>query len=342
MSDVKDIRQLFRDMSDEEGERFIQYFFDRCKKENRVYFDSGIQENCRELLSELLIKLRHGREADQSFIKKVCRDYIESKDAENQQSMKRKCYALSTIVHQEPADETEQDLKTRLEDERRKVEKQRKQLQQMKADFEATQREVEKQTERADLLETQVEQTENEKKELKKLVDELSVYKRKYHEVNRLQERIERYKRENEEDKQNFQTQLLQEREVAEQEKEKLVESVNQLEMQLEQFVSEKQLLTRRIEELEEYEKKYRKSRLPRILIFSRRELGREIEKLNCDFRLQATELDTLPWKAYTEIWMVGTVLSYQDKLRIKKYTDVKIKLINNLPQAIEEVISQS
>ena len=66
MSDVKDIRQLFRDMSDEEGERFIQYFFDCCKKEKRTCFDSEIQENCRELLSELLIKLRHGSEADQT------------------------------------------------------------------------------------------------------------------------------------------------------------------------------------------------------------------------------------------------------------------------------------
>ena len=342
MSNVKDIRQLFLDMSDEEANRFIQYFCDCCKREEREYLCGGLQENCRESLSGLLIKLRHGRKADQTFMKEVCQNFIDSKGAANLQDMKRKKYELSTVGRPVTIVETEQNLKAMLEDERHKIEKQRKQLQQIKADFEAAQREAAKQKERADLLETQVEQVENENNELKKQVEDLSIYKRKYHEINKLQEKIERYKREGEEYKQNFQTQLVHERHVAGVEKEKLAGAVRQLEMQLEKMMSEKQKLMQRIEELEEYEKKYQKSRLPRILIFSRRELGSEVEKLNCDFRQQATELEKLPWKAYTEIWMIGTALSYQDKLRIKRYTDVKIKLISNLPQAIEEVVSQS
>lgn len=125
------------------------------------------------------------------------------------------------------------------------------------------------------------------------------------------------------------------EKELAAQ-KEKVREAMNKVKA----AEDEKQELQKRLELLQKYEEKQlrEKSKLPKILIFSRVDISEEAEDLNCDLRSDLTGLEKLPWKEYKEIWNVGGTMSYADKLKLKSYTSLKVLSIGNLKNVIEEM----
>ncbi|WP_314861203.1 hypothetical protein, partial [Stomatobaculum longum] len=176
-----------------------------------------------------------------------------------------------------------------------------------------------------------------------------------------LQQEFQAYKKQSKEAKQEFRIQLDNEQG----EKRNLEKQVRRLEAEKEELRSdfekelavreekvreamdkvkaaedEKQELQKRLELLKKYEEKQlrEKSKLPKILIFSRVDISEEAEDLNCDLRSDLTGLEKLPWKEYEEIWNVSGTMSYADKLKLKPYTSLKVLSIGNLKNAIEEM----
>lgn len=176
-----------------------------------------------------------------------------------------------------------------------------------------------------------------------------------------LQQEFQAYKKQSKEAKQEFRIQLDNEQG----EKRNLEKQVRRLEAEKEELRSdfekelavreekvreamdkvkaaedEKQELQKRLELLKKYEEKQlrEKSKLPKILIFSRVDISEEAEDLNCDLRSDLTGLEKLPWKEYEEIWNVSGTMSYADKLKLKSYTSLKVLSIGNLKNAIEEM----
>lgn len=148
-------------------------------------------------------------------------------------------------------------------------------------------------------------------------------------EKRNLEKQVRRLEAEKEELRSDF------EKELAAQ-KEKVREAMNKVKA----AEDEKQELQKRLELLQKYEEKQlrEKSKLPKILIFSRVDISEEAEDLNCDLRSDLTGLEKLPWKEYKEIWNVGGTMSYADKLKLKSYTSLKVLSIGNLKNAIEEM----